>query len=277
MSTEYTETTHQIGKYSIFSRLYSVSSAKGNILFIHGYTEHSGINLMTGKYFNEQGFNVYFIDLPGHGRSSGTRGYIPLFEDYEMIVKEFSKLIQKSDVFISEQLPLYLIGFSIGGLIVSRIASDEKASQLYNAIISINPPYWINVWYVYIFYYFALVFAFFFPSFTVHYINESLFNNKEVASKFFKDPYLLKSNNLHVCLEMVRVGIEDIRKSEHVPFLLIQSSCDSIVNPKGALTKSHYFHDSKSLFVLIPNQNHMLFEEDFSSLHSTMTKWIDSL
>ena len=135
----FTETTHEIKGYTIYSRLYSVDDAKANILFLHGYCEHSGMYIHIAKYFNSNQFNFYMIDLPGHGRSSGRRGCIKEFDEYVSVTSDYLKLIKKSDIFCGEQLPLYCFGFSLGGLIVSQLSSTKETAQLIDGGICVNP------------------------------------------------------------------------------------------------------------------------------------------
>ena len=81
---------------------------------VHGFGEHSG------RYGNlvgvavPKGYVVHAFDLRGHGRSPGPRGYINSFADFREDVGRFLAWVQSQH----PALPLFLLGHSMGGLIV---------------------------------------------------------------------------------------------------------------------------------------------------------------
>src|SRR4051812_48110748 len=66
----------------LFGRHWKASGAKGTILLVHGYSEHSGRYFHFAKFLVQHGFDVITFDLPGHGRSEGRRSDIENFQDY---------------------------------------------------------------------------------------------------------------------------------------------------------------------------------------------------
>lgn len=84
---------------------------KANLVIIHGAGEHSGRYIKTAEYFAQNGYNVYTGDLVGHGLSDGTRMYINSIKDY---IKDVEFLFDRID----SKKPTYLLGHSMGGLIV---------------------------------------------------------------------------------------------------------------------------------------------------------------
>jgi alpha-beta hydrolase superfamily lysophospholipase len=68
-----------------------------------------------------RGYVVYGFDLRGHGRSPGPRGYISSWADYRTDVKAFLGMIREQDT-LSAGRPLFLMGHSMGGLIVLQYA-----------------------------------------------------------------------------------------------------------------------------------------------------------
>ncbi len=99
---------------------------------VHGYGEHSGRYLNLVNYFVPRGFALYAYDLRGHGKSSGPRGHILRFDEYLSDTDAFLKLVRQ----INPGRKMFLLGHSLGGLIVSAYVENYPASDLAGLITS---------------------------------------------------------------------------------------------------------------------------------------------
>jgi len=87
---------------------------KGVIILIHGLGEHIQRYVHWAALFKKEGIGFVGVDLPGHGRSGGRKGYI----------KSYAVLDEMTDILINSckktfpGVPLYLYGHSLGGGIV---------------------------------------------------------------------------------------------------------------------------------------------------------------
>lgn len=85
---------------------------------LHGYAEHLGrydevVDLLLGG-----GFDCDLLDLRGHGRSGGTRGYVPRFEAYRDDLDRFlAESPWAKPPATGIPLPRLVLGHSLGGLI----------------------------------------------------------------------------------------------------------------------------------------------------------------
>ncbi|MEH7300909.1 alpha/beta hydrolase [Neobacillus drentensis] len=114
--------------------LYPKATApKAAVILVHGHGDHSGglQNLSTSLV--NQDYLVYGLDLRGHGKSTGKRGYIKEWDEYRNDLHEFRKLVA-SEV---PALPLFIAGHSIGGVIVLDYTLDY--SEGLAGIIAISP------------------------------------------------------------------------------------------------------------------------------------------
>ena len=88
------------------------------VLIAHGYAEHGGRYRHVAEALTQRGAVVYAIDHLGHGRSEGERA---LIADFDHVVDDLHALaeIGKGE---HHELPLILVGHSMGGLIVGLFA-----------------------------------------------------------------------------------------------------------------------------------------------------------
>ena len=88
--------------------------------------EYSGRHFETGANLAFNNFNVHLFDFRGSGYSQGALLMSTLKNNYEDIVTMFSQ--------INEDLPLYIIGHSLGaGIVVSllKLNPDIKISGVF--------------------------------------------------------------------------------------------------------------------------------------------------
>ena len=126
------------GQVSI--RLYKSSDLKkGRLLFVvHGQGEQSDRYEHFPHYLNGLVDAVACVDLPGHGKSSGQRGHIENFDQYqEAVLAAF----QTATAWMKEQsgqCETHWFGHSMGGLISLRCLLKETGLPL--ASVSVSAP-----------------------------------------------------------------------------------------------------------------------------------------
>lgn len=95
---------------------------RGVILLAHGLGEHSGRYQGFADYLCPRGFAVVAPDHPGHGESPGTRAHIDRFEDFFPALDKLGAAIARW----YPDLPRFLVGHSMGGLIAARYLLDHQ-------------------------------------------------------------------------------------------------------------------------------------------------------
>jgi alpha-beta hydrolase superfamily lysophospholipase len=101
---------------------------KASICFIHGFAEHSGKHLNTAAYFALNAFDVHLIDLRSFGSSGGARCGHDLLEFQEDVYL----MLQQ----VNPELPCFLFGHSMGGLILATILVNNPLLNVSGAVIS---------------------------------------------------------------------------------------------------------------------------------------------
>ncbi|MBD2567294.1 alpha/beta hydrolase [Anabaena lutea] len=104
------------------------------LVLVHGLGGHSGLYKNIVEHLLPKQYAVYGLDLRGHGRSPGQRGYINTWAEFRDDVRAFLEMIQKQQ----PGCPIFLFGHSMGGMIVLdyTLRYPQDASALQGVIVS---------------------------------------------------------------------------------------------------------------------------------------------
>ncbi|MEH1871392.1 alpha/beta hydrolase [Nostoc sp.] len=102
------------------------------LAIVHGLGGHSDRYNNIVQHLIPKQYAVYALDLRGHGRSSGQRGYINAWSEFCEDLAAFLELIQAEN----PGCPIFLLGHSLGGVIVLDyiLRHPQQASILQGAI-----------------------------------------------------------------------------------------------------------------------------------------------
>ena len=117
----------------LYYQKWQPDETKAVLVIVHGFGEHSGRYMNVVNKVIPQGFAVYSFDHRGHGKSPGKRGHIQDWNEFIEDVKNFIKLVGDEQ----KELPLFLMGHSMGGLIVLNYAISNP--QGLKGVISSGP------------------------------------------------------------------------------------------------------------------------------------------
>ncbi len=106
----------------LFRRSWLPRTSERIIILVHGYGEHSGRYENTASDLARAGFEVHAYDQQGHGRSGGTRCYVRRFEHLLDDLEGFVAAVRAE----RQQLPVTVVGHSMGGLVVAAYASQRN-------------------------------------------------------------------------------------------------------------------------------------------------------
>jgi len=115
----------------------SAGAAKGTVVLAHGYGEHILRYEHVAKALNAAGFDVRGTDLRGHGQSGGHRGFCLSFSEY---LDDLQALIDRART----PAPLFLLGHSFGGLIVTEFVLSRKPAGIAGVVLS-SPFYQLKL------------------------------------------------------------------------------------------------------------------------------------
>jgi alpha-beta hydrolase superfamily lysophospholipase len=128
----------------LYYHAWDVEGARGVVRIIHGLGEHGARYLPLAEAMREHGIASYAIDLRGHGVSGGVRGHLTRFDEFIADVERFTAET-------ASEVPAFLLGHSLGGLIALRSIETGRAGRLAGAILSTPalrlaapPPPWLR-------------------------------------------------------------------------------------------------------------------------------------
>ena len=91
---------------------------RASVVVVHGFGEHAGRYRHVAERLARRGYAVYAPDHRGHGRSPGPRGHINSWAEFREDVRAMVRLVREREA----ELPVFLLGHSMGGLIVLEYA-----------------------------------------------------------------------------------------------------------------------------------------------------------
>jgi acylglycerol lipase len=108
----------------LFRRGWVPEKPRASVLVVHGFGEHSGRYEHVGQWLAERGFAVHAYDHRGHGRSAGRRCHVDRFDEY---LDDLGVVLEQVRADAPETR-LFLIGHSMGGLVVATFARERSPS-----------------------------------------------------------------------------------------------------------------------------------------------------
>lgn len=113
-------------------------ACRARIAILHGYAEHMGRYSGLVAALGEAGFECHLLDLRGHGRSEGVRGYVPQFADYLDDLDLFLDRVEEVSAGNGARgTPRFLFGHSLGGLIA--LAFVLRRPETFGALAAASP------------------------------------------------------------------------------------------------------------------------------------------
>lgn len=114
-------------------------------VLVHGLGEHVGRHGELVAHLVRAGIAVVGADLRGHGRSGGPRGHVARFDDYLDDLGLVVSAARQSP----RGAPLWLVGHSLGALIVLRLVEQRRVPGLAGIVLSaigIDPILPVPAW-----------------------------------------------------------------------------------------------------------------------------------
>jgi len=245
----------------VFVRRWFSLDARANVVICHGIGEHSGRYESFASYLSGNGFGVFATDFAGHGMQAGTRGFITSFGDFTSAVKQLADGVKK----VQPDLPVFIFGHSMGGLIATRVVEEYPNSF---KAVAISAPHLFSAKdsvknllpLISIIRRIAPKATF---SSSSRFTPSDLSHNERAVKRYIEDPYVHDrvSPNLFFGLEeSIEMAMADANKVR-IPVLIVYGSADRVVDPVGAQELYEKMETEKKILE-IPGGKHEMFADE---------------
>jgi len=206
------------------------SKPKAVLAIVHGHGEHSGRYGNVADWFVPRGYSVYAFDLRGHGKSQGKRGALNDFGEYREDVRAFLDLVRQA-----QPVPIFLLGHSLGGLIVLDYAL-RNGSELAGVVASgpvLSPP-GISPFLLWL----SKVLARVWPSLTLEsgLDTSALSRDAAVVDAYVNDPLVHSKGSARMANEMMDAveWAQAHAAAMPLPCLIVHGGQDRLCDPQGS-------------------------------------------
>ena len=272
---------HQEGKFAasdgaqlFYQSWLPAEEPKAVLVNLHGLGDHSGLYPHVAEFFPQRRIGVYAFDLRGNGQSPGQRAYIRSWEEYRSDLHYFLRLVRRWQ----PDRPLFLLGNSLGGLIVLDYALHHPTGLA--GVIAAAPPLGkLGVPPVLM----ALgrVLSRVIPRFSLHVGMDlsGLARDPGVVEAVLADPFFHRRGTARLSTE-VTAAIERVQSRAgdwSVPLLIVHGSDDRMVPPDGSRAFFSRLSYPDRQFLEYPGAYHGLFADyEWQRALSDVGQWLES-
>ncbi|MFB1035452.1 MAG: lysophospholipase [Sinobacterium sp.] len=247
---------------------------KALVLLVHGMAEHCGRYQHMGKYLTLQGYALCGLDLPGHGNSAGPRGYVDSFEDFSAVVLQYLDMLTEK----YPDVPVYLLGHSMGGLISSNLLLEHQA-KFKGCILSaaaIRSPETPPAFQMMILKLLAIIT----PKLGVIQLDaEGVNSDPKQVTKYLNDPlnYIGKiSARLIVGMFNTMLKVVSRASEITIPLLLLHGAEDPMTSVDGSQILINQSGSQDKKLIIYPGLRHEVFNESINvEIFAEVSSWLD--
>lgn len=270
---------HQEGKFIGADRLqlyyqswHPQATTKAIVILVHGLGVHSNIFDNVVEFLVAHNYGVYGLDLRGHGRSPGQRGYINNWSEFREDLQAFHKLVGEKE----PNLPVFLLGQSLGGTIsldyTLRFGDQLQGLILFSPALAVGiSPLKIAI---------GKILSQVKPRFSldtgIRLTTSS--RNSELIKTLAKDPLRHTKGTARLSTEFLQTAawIKTHTEMLQVPLLILHGGADQIASPESSrlLFEQIIFADKERK--LYPNSYHVLQNDlNYQEILADLGDWLD--
>lgn len=246
--------------------------ARAVVANVHGLGDHSGLYPTLVDHLVARGITVHAPDLRGNGRSPGRRAYVARWDEFREDLHRFLDLVRAED----PGRPLFLLGNSLGGLIVLEYALHHPDGL--RGVIAASPPLGrLGVPAPLM----ALgrVFSIVWPTFSMRTGMDlsGLARDPAVASTVLADPLFHRVGTARLSTEVVEAiaRVQTGAPRFPLPLLLLHGGADRMVPPEGTRRFAAAAGHPDVRLIEYPEGYHVLFADlDRERVLDDLERWI---
>jgi len=253
---------------------WSVDNPKAQVYLVHGYAEHISRYNHLANQLNAHGYEVIGHDHAGHGNSGGERAYIDRFDQY---VWDLKRVIEENK---KEDLPMFIFGHSMGGLVVTSYCTlyrDDEISGVITSGAALKPPKSTPKMLQNIAPFFSEIIA---HTKTQSLDADNICRSKEVVFAYDNDPMVYRGGmKMRTASEMLlrMKKTSSIANLFNQPALFMHGTADELTDPKGTVDFcENCSSEDKELKLWDGCYHELINEPEQQQVIDTMVGWIDA-
>jgi alpha-beta hydrolase superfamily lysophospholipase len=274
-------TSHHEGRFTgsggteLFFQSWLPARAPAAVLVnLHGLGDHSGLYPSLAAFFPARGIALYAFDLRGNGRSPGQRAYVKSWDQYRDDLRRFLDQVRSWQ----PGLPLFLLGNSLGGLIVLEFALRYPDGLA--GVIAAAPPLG-KLGVPPILMALGRVLSRVAPRFALRVGMDlsGLARDPAVVEAVLADPLFHRWGTARLSTEVTSAiaRVQEQAEALSVPLLLLHGSADRMVPPDGSREFFSRLRQPDREFREYPGAYHGLFADfDSQAVLSDVGRWLDA-
>jgi acylglycerol lipase len=252
------------------------------VALLHGLAEHAGRYAALARQLNAADIELLAIDLRGHGRAPGKRVRIARFEDYLLDAEALLSAAAHDDA-QHRDVPLFLMGHSMGGAIAALFATERLAGSGHSlaGLILSSPalapgrdvPRWMLTM--------SQIISRIWPGFPAMKIDAALLSrNPAIVEANRNDPLVHHGSipartGAELLLAMAR--IEHGRAGLQVPLLVYHGSADKLTEPEGSRAFGEHAGSPDKMLTLYEDSYHETMNDlDRERVIGELIAWIQA-
>lgn len=263
-----------VGRLRIHYRTWEVPRPVAGIIIVHGIGEHVGRYEEFAGAMADYRISSFGLDLRGHGMSEGRRGHIGSFN---VLLQDLDRFRREVQGLVDMSCPLFILGHSMGGLIVTRYLEEYDAGLTGGIIMSpwlataMETPRWKVT--------LATTLSRFLPAFPVRtgLATDLLSHDPGEVARYREDALVHDRITPRFFTEVsIAMGLA-LQRSErlHVPLLFLLAGADGLVDTAKAVGFARSLQAVDVTLRVIPDAFHeLLHEPERAARYAEIREWI---
>jgi long-chain acyl-CoA synthetase len=243
------------------------------VVLVHGLGGHSGLFTNVIDYLVPQGYEVYALDLRGHGRSPGQRGHINAWGEFREDLQAFINQIRAQ----RSRCPIILWGHSLGGTIALDYAL-RSPEQLQGLIVTAPalgktsvPAYKLMI---------GKGLSKLLPRFSLKLgLGNNWASRDPIAlAHYQQDPLRHEYGSARLATEFMATvdWIAEHTRDLKIPLLILHGSGDRITSPQGSRAFfQHVLYADKEHREYAGSYHELYIDLDFQRMFNDVEIWLD--
>ena len=263
-----------VGRLRLHYRTWELENPEAAVILVHGMFEHARRYEELAEYLAGHGLSTFVLDLRGHGASEGRRGHV---RSFDVLLQDLDRFRREVRGLVTVDLPLFLIGHSLGGLVGLRYLEEYEVS-FHGAVITspwLGTAVSIPRWQVLM----AAVLNRVLPAFPFPFKLDAseLTQDPDRAADYRDDPQIHSTITPRLFTEISSAIETALRRGDRigVPVLFLLAGADTIVDTQRSLAFARSLPSQDITVEVLEGQYHeVLQERDRAQTMAEVRSWI---